>query len=323
VHVVIIAYPDCLARDVMAMKDFLHAASLIEDQVFQENLVTCSIVSEDGLPVQSCSGSLIDADCSLLAVQDADLIVVPSMDEACLEKGIQPNEDVENKLSELRSRQIPILALGNGAIGLGRLGLLKGKIVAINKSSLSRAEQQFPESYFVNHNSFISSRGIYSSVSLYGGIDAILYRLAKFRGDQFANFCAALGQMTSSECFVPVIESQRDHEDQVILRAQAWMDSHFQLHNAAGEIAALLDMSSATLKRRFKKATGLSVSRYIQLLRIQRAKQLLLTSGRTVNDIATFIGYANQSFFANSFKKETGLTPTKYRNELNVVLNLP
>jgi AraC-like DNA-binding protein len=63
----------------------------------------------------------------------------------------------------------------------------------------------------------------------------------------------------------------------------------------------------------FKKNSGINISTYIQQLRIQRAKHLLLNSTRTMNDISTDIGYQDALYFSRIFKKVVGLSPSQYR----------
>ena len=63
----------------------------------------------------------------------------------------------------------------------------------------------------------------------------------------------------------------------------------------------------------FKECFGISVSRYIQEKRIEKAKELLDTTALSVGEIALVVGYAEGNYFSKVFKKETGLAPTEYR----------
>jgi YesN/AraC family two-component response regulator len=51
----------------------------------------------------------------------------------------------------------------------------------------------------------------------------------------------------------------------------------------------------------------------VQEVRIDKAKKLLLSTDKTVNEISINVGYENSSFFTRLFKKNTGLTPAKWR----------
>lgn len=63
----------------------------------------------------------------------------------------------------------------------------------------------------------------------------------------------------------------------------------------------------------FKECFGMSVSRYVQGKRIERAKLLLDTTSLSVGEIALAVGYAEGNYFSKVFKKETGKSPTEYR----------
>jgi transcriptional regulator GlxA family with amidase domain len=67
-----------------------------------------------------------------------------------------------------------------------------------------------------------------------------------------------------------------------------------------------------TLKRRFKRATGLALID-LQNLRIEAAKGLLESSDRAVDEICFEIGYEDPSFFRRLFKRRTGVAPAQYR----------
>lgn len=56
-------------------------------------------------------------------------------------------------------------------------------------------------------------------------------------------------------------------------------------------------------------------ARYIQLYRIEKAKQLLLNSQGSVEEIAVAVGFANSSYFCKVFKSATGLTPSEFADK--------
>lgn len=60
---------------------------------------------------------------------------------------------------------------------------------------------------------------------------------------------------------------------------------------------------------------GMSVSDYIQKVRIEEAKELL-RQGKSCGEVACILNYTSQSYFIRQFKKQTGITPKLYRNLL-------
>lgn len=56
-------------------------------------------------------------------------------------------------------------------------------------------------------------------------------------------------------------------------------------------------------------------AKYIQNYRIEKAKELLVNSSGSIEEIATAVGFANSSYFCKVFKSTTGLTPTEFANK--------
>lgn len=88
------------------------------------------------------------------------------------------------------------------------------------------------------------------------------------------------------------------------------------LENSQFSLESLCDhfsITPQTLRRRFKKATGMTMNDYLTALRLDRAKQLLTTTNLDLADICRQCGYADQSSFIRAFKAKEGETPGKYR----------
>ncbi|MBA3847221.1 MAG: helix-turn-helix domain-containing protein [Planctomycetes bacterium] len=91
------------------------------------------------------------------------------------------------------------------------------------------------------------------------------------------------------------------------------------LHAHPDEVVAMADLALETglsanyLGERFKAELGVSVADYLNRLRIDRARELLAGSDRSISDIAVAIGFAGTSYFGKVFRKLTGHTPREYR----------
>lgn len=65
--------------------------------------------------------------------------------------------------------------------------------------------------------------------------------------------------------------------------------------------------------RNFKNTTGKTPMQYIISLRIDKSKELLLTTESNVSQISGMVGYDNPLYFSRIFKKHTGMSPLEYR----------
>ncbi|MDC0664268.1 helix-turn-helix domain-containing protein [Marinobacter sp. SS21] len=77
-----------------------------------------------------------------------------------------------------------------------------------------------------------------------------------------------------------------------------------------------MPLKQGGIPRRFRNATGITPVEYLQQVRIDKAKKLLISSSMAVNSVAVVayeVGYENVGYFIRLFKGATGKTPAKWR----------
>ena len=94
-----------------------------------------------------------------------------------------------------------------------------------------------------------------------------------------------------------------------------WMAEHMAEDFSLDQLAARAGVSKFYFTRLFKNAMGVSPSRYLLTLRMDEARRLLRETKRSVVEIALDVGFANPSHFARFFRRETGLSPSDYRQQ--------
>ena len=102
------------------------------------------------------------------------------------------------------------------------------------------------------------------------------------------------------------------HAD-AVYKVIEYIKANFQRRMSLEEIAASTYLSKTYLSSLFKKETGYSISEYINIVRIERSKSLLLEENISIIDIANLCGFEDQSYFTKVFKHIVGITPKKYR----------
>ena len=93
--------------------------------------------------------------------------------------------------------------------------------------------------------------------------------------------------------------------------AERYLDS-FNL----AEAAKYSCMSQYHFSRVFTKTFGESPYKYIARLRIEKAKNMLITENFSVSEICEEIGYSSVGSFSFLFRKKVGMSPTQYRRRL-------
>lgn len=96
-------------------------------------------------------------------------------------------------------------------------------------------------------------------------------------------------------------------------RAMQYIHGHFTEDITGQDLAELEHISESYLSRRFKQINGISVVKYINKLRVEAAKQLLITSQRDISEISYLVGYHSPKYFCRIFKMYTGVSPTVFR----------
>ena len=94
-----------------------------------------------------------------------------------------------------------------------------------------------------------------------------------------------------------------------------WMAKNVAEEFHLEQLAAQVGLSKFYFNRLFKSAMGVSPSHHQINLRMDEAKRLLRETKKSVLEIALDVGYANPSHFAQLFRRETGLSPSDYRQQ--------
>lgn len=104
-------------------------------------------------------------------------------------------------------------------------------------------------------------------------------------------------------------------EQQMIIdKAKAYIATYLSEKITLRMISEHVYLSETYFSFLFKKVTGITYIDYIQKLRMQEAKKLLVNTNYKVYKIAEMIGYSDYKYFSVQFKKYVALTPKEYRN---------
>lgn len=105
-------------------------------------------------------------------------------------------------------------------------------------------------------------------------------------------------------------------DDPIIRQALDYIAAHIDKSFGLSQIADALDMPAYRLGELFRTKLGRSVGKEIIRQKIVRARKLLEETEKPVKEIASETGFCNIAYFVNTFRRETGLTPRRYRSRL-------
>jgi AraC family transcriptional regulator, L-rhamnose operon transcriptional activator RhaR len=95
------------------------------------------------------------------------------------------------------------------------------------------------------------------------------------------------------------------------------LEQHFHRKITTLELAQQFTLSERHLNRIFRQQTGLSITESLQGIRIERAKQMLSETNRSIDAIASAVGFGDPSHFHRLFLRMVGQTPSRYRKQAN------
>ena len=79
------------------------------------------------------------------------------------------------------------------------------------------------------------------------------------------------------------------------------------------DISDYINISEVHLRRIFKQSLNISPIKYINFLKLEKAKNMLISSNYTVAEVAQSVGFEDPYYFSKLFKKEIGISPSSYR----------
>jgi AraC-like DNA-binding protein len=98
-----------------------------------------------------------------------------------------------------------------------------------------------------------------------------------------------------------------------VAKVIAVMQAHVRSSIGIDEIARILMLSTEHLCRIFRAETKMSPHQYFMRLKIEGASGFLISTSKTIGEIADWFGFENQFHFSRVFKSCTGLSPLRYR----------
>ena len=95
-----------------------------------------------------------------------------------------------------------------------------------------------------------------------------------------------------------------------------FIENNYSRQLTLPEIAAQFGISESSLTKKIKIFTNMTFKEYLTKTMIEAAKSLLISSEKSITEIAYECGYNNSNFFGDVFKKAVGMSPSSYRKML-------
>ena len=110
-----------------------------------------------------------------------------------------------------------------------------------------------------------------------------------------------------------LIKKHTRHLSPIILQAMQYISDNYSDYVSIKDFCGRHNMNASYLGLLFKKETGIYFNDYINQIRISHAVSLIKSSNLKVVEICKRVGFTNTSYFILCFKKQTGVSPTKFK----------
>lgn len=185
-----------------------------------------------------------------------------------------------------------------------------------NAALLSKNQSRH-EKYMLIHSATIAEQYAIRGGLAYEEALSVLERyIQKFEEAKDVNLLASLHSSMLLEFAELVGEASAGMAKTLLVRKTSeYINTHLEEKLTVDSIAGALRLSPSYLSSAFKKEAGLGLNEYINKRKIQEAMRRLQTSNASVIEISEALSYPSQAYFCTVFKKMTGVTPTKFRND--------
>ncbi len=99
-----------------------------------------------------------------------------------------------------------------------------------------------------------------------------------------------------------------------ISTAIKYIENNYAKNISLEDVAGHINANASYFSKTFKKDTGMYFSDYLQKIRIEKSKSLLMQPRYKIYEVAENVGFMDEKYFFKVFKKVTGVTPNQYRN---------
>lgn len=113
----------------------------------------------------------------------------------------------------------------------------------------------------------------------------------------------------------PVRESM---ETRLISTIKSYIRDNLGKKITMEELAAVTGYSTSYISRIFRQQCGTTIGKYITAKKITYAKELIRNHTYNVAQIADMLAFDTPQYFASTFKKETGMTPSEFKRSLDI-----
>ena len=312
-----LAFPECELMDIsgpMSVFSFANSAVKMLGQA-SEPVYKLVIVADRESPVKTSSGISINADYSLeKPIDGIDTLLVAGgafIDHAVHDKAIQ------SWLIQMAPRVRRLSSICTGAFILAESGLLCNRKATTHWLFCQALADQYPDLVVDPEKIFVRDGNVYTSGGVTAGIDLALSLVEEDWGWDIASMVARSmlifmrrpgGQSQFSAYIFNEAKTRKDFRE-----LQAYIVAHPNADLSVEKLAERMAMSPRNFSRVFCREVGISPAKFVEKVRIEAARNLVLQTDMPVENIAVNCGFNNTEQMRRAFYRTLNVNPHEYR----------
>lgn len=259
----------------------------------------------------------IHTDALLHEVPHTDLVVVPAL-SGDIQTALDLNQELLPWITDKYNKGAEIASLCIGAFLLANTGLLSGKKCSTHWLYATEFRNRFPDVTLIDDKIITEENRLFTSGGANSYWNLLLYLVEKYTNREIAIMASkyfVIETMRNNQSPFVIFRGQKSHKDETVKQAQEYIEQNYAQRITVDQLAAVLATGKRTLERRFKEATGNTITEYMQRVKVEAAKKSFEVSRDNITEVMYAVGYTDPKAFRTTFRKITGVSPVVYRNK--------
>ncbi|WP_200792177.1 GlxA family transcriptional regulator [Agrococcus sp. Marseille-P2731] len=297
----------------------LSVPQMVFDEVARQGLAEweTQVFAERAGPVRTAEGLTVGGARGLRAMEEADLIVLPSWHE----DGRETSARLTAALARAHRRGAVVVGLCLGAIPVADAGLLAGRRAVTHWQASDLLASRHPDVELDQQVLYVDHGDVLTSAGTASGLDACLHVVRRRLGADAANRVArslviAPHREGGQAQFIDRPLPARSAEGP-IAGVLEWALQHLGEPLRVDDLARRAQQSRRTFLRAFRATTGTTPAAWLRAQQLDAARRMLESSDAPIERVAAECGFGSVVTFRQAFAAAFGTTPSSYRRRFD------
>ena len=306
-------YPGMVALDVTGPLDVFTTATELLSQAGREGGYEPVFGAMVPGPVPTSSGLCLLAD-RRPGEADSDILLVPG---GLAAEAVSDDPSVVRLVGAASQRAQRVVSVCSGAFLLAAAGLLDGRRATTHWLVASRLGKRYPKVVVEPDAIYVLDGDIATSAGVTAGIDLALALVEEDHGPalavEVARYLLLYRRRPGNQSQFSAPLSLQARAGERFKALFEWVETHLDQPLTVEVLADRTHMSPRTFARIFPSETGMSPGRFVEQLRLDRARELLESGAEGLDQVARDSGFGREERLRRAFQRRLGLSPAQYR----------